>query len=124
VLPRQDLVVALDDADGRMLYGASLPRTGLPRPSPRWTGCYAGVAASWSCIPTAAATSGVPRRGRTRPHRGTERVRNTALQALGIVKILARSPQGRIYYPDNVVNTRYRKNSQAAAEPNEYPASR
>src|SRR5262249_62039292 len=61
-LPMQDLVIALDDADGRILYGRFFAQEGSPRPSLRWTGCCAATAASWSCIPTAAATSAVPHR--------------------------------------------------------------
>src|SRR5262249_27736784 len=41
---------------------ASFPRNGSLRPSRRWTRCHAAMAASWSCTPTAAATSAAPRR--------------------------------------------------------------
>jgi hypothetical protein len=34
-LPMQDLVVALDDADGRILYARFLPQRAPPRPSQR-----------------------------------------------------------------------------------------
>jgi hypothetical protein len=45
-LPMQDLVVALDDADGRILYAASGRRRARPPPSPRSTTCCATLAPS------------------------------------------------------------------------------
>ena len=74
---------------------ASLPRKGSPQPSPRWTGCCAATAASWSCIPTVAATSATPRRQDKDPPRKQHGQVIRALHALGIGQILARSPQAR-----------------------------
>src|SRR5215472_11002176 len=59
-LSRQDLVVALDDADGRILYGRFFAQEGVASTFAALDGCCAATAASWSCIPTAAATSVVP----------------------------------------------------------------
>jgi hypothetical protein len=94
-LPRQDLVVALDDADGRILYGRFFAQEGTASTFAALEGCCAATVASWSCIPTVAATSAIPRR----PDKGPAEEQNgqvaQALHALGIRQILARSPQAR-----------------------------
>ena len=56
-LPRQDLVVALDDADSRILHARFSSRRGAPRPSRLWSQWCATTAASVSSTPTGAATS-------------------------------------------------------------------
>jgi len=56
-LPSQDLVVALDDADGRILYARFFPRKAPPRPSLPSTRWCATTVVFASSTPTAAVTS-------------------------------------------------------------------
>jgi transposase len=56
-LPRQDLVVALDDADGRILYARFFPRRAPPQTSPPWNRWCATTVDSANSTPTVAATS-------------------------------------------------------------------
>lgn len=94
-LPPQDLVVALDDADGRMLYAACVPEEGtastfaalahILRTEGRFAELYTDRGSHFCHTPTAGG-------GATTEHQGEV---SRALKALGIRQILAYSPQAR-----------------------------
>jgi hypothetical protein len=94
-LPPQDLVVALDDADGRMLYAAFVPEEGTASTFAalahilctygRFAELYTDRGSHFCHTPTAGG-------GATTEHQGEV---SRALKALGIRQILAYSPQAR-----------------------------
>lgn len=94
-LPRWDLIVALDDADGRMLYGRLVPQEGtlstlaalqhVLQTYGRFCALYTDRGSHFCRTPTAAGPS-------TTGHDGQV---SRALKVLGIEQILARSPQAR-----------------------------
>src|SRR6202047_1712026 len=93
-LPMQDLVVALDDADGRMLYARFFPQEGtastfaalesVVRNYGRFCELYTDRGSHF-CQSGPAGENG----------RGTTRPGEPSVRALGIHQILARSPQAR-----------------------------